>query len=273
MKPTESNLNYVHERFGGHASVGDIAPYVLVPGSHRRARRFASSWQNVHEVADHYEFLVLTGKYENIPITACCTGIGGRSTSIAVDESAALGGQTYIRVGVTGSLQPHVQVGDLIIASGAVRMDKTSESYIPIEYPAVAHFEVVSALVAAAEKLGFRYHVGVVATSSSFYVGEGSSGFDGYRHSAMDSIVPDLTAAGVYDWDTETATLFTLCSIYGLRAGRINAVVDDPVTGLYNPIGEENAMKTAMEAIKILAGQDAEKEAGALRYAVPPFPQ
>ena len=272
MSPQEPPLTYIHERFGGQCGPGDVAPYVLVPGSQRRVRQLAEGWEQVEQKASHYEFLVLTGRLNNIPISACSTGIGARSTAIAVDEAAALGGHTFLRVGVTGSLQPHVRVGDLIIATGAVRMDKTAEAYVPVEYPAVAHFEVVNALVAAAEEYGYPYHTGIVATSSSFYCGEGTSGYGGYRHSAMDAIVPDLQAAGVYDWDTETAPLLALCSLYGLRAGRINAVVDDPETGLYNPVGEANAIRTALRAIELLAAADEQKRQTGARYAVPAFP-
>jgi uridine phosphorylase len=272
MPPQEPSLTYIHERFGGQCGPGDVAPYVLVPGSQRRVRQFAQSWEQVEQKAAHYEFLLLTGTMKGIPITACSTGIGARSTAIAVDEAAALGGHTFLRVGVTGSLQPHVKVGDLIIATGAVRMDKTAEAYIPVNYPAVADFEVVNALIAAAEEFGFPYHTGIVATSSSFYCGEGTSGFRGYRHSAMDTIVPDLQAAGVYDWDTETAPLLVLASLYGLRAGRINAVVDDPETGLYNPVGEANAIRTALRAIELLAAADEQKRQTGARYTVPAFP-
>jgi len=264
---------YLHDKFGGQLAPGDVAPYVLVPGSQRRVERLAAQWDTARKVAQHYELLLYSGEMAGVPVSACATGIGGRSTSVAVTEMAEMGGHTFVRVGVTGSIQPNVGVGDLIIASGAVRMDKTGEHYVFIEYPAVADVEVVSALIAAAQKFGYPYHVGIGATSSSFYCGEGTSGYGGYRHAAMDSIVPDLRAARVLDWDTETATLFTLCSLYRLRAGRVNAVVDDPDTGLYNPIGEERAMNTAQEAIKILAGWDAEKKRTGRRYILPNDPE
>lgn len=272
MTKENKNLSYIHERFGGQCNHGDIAPYVLVPGSQRRVRQLSENWEDTREVALHYEFLVMSGTMNGIPISACSTGIGGRSTSIAIDETSALGAHTYIRVGVTGSLQPEVKVGDLIISTGSVRMDKTSNEYAPLEYPAVANFEVVLALIEAAEKNNFRYHVGIGATSSSFYCGEGTSGYQGYRTSEMDNIVPDLQVAKVFDWDTESATLFTIANIYGLRAGRINAVVDDPETGFYNPIGEKNAIKTSLDAMMILAERDIEKEISGRRYILPPFP-
>jgi len=264
---------YIHEAMGGQIQPGQIADYVLVPGSEKRVELFTTMWDDARKIAHHYEFLVYSGTLAGIPITACSTGIGGRSTGIAIDEMAALGGKTFIRVGVTGGLQPGFKAGDLIIATGAVRMDKTSEHYVFIEYPAVADVEVTCALIAAAEKLGFPYHVGITATASSFYAGEGVTCFGGYRHSKMDNIESDLKAANVYDWDTETATIYTLCSLYGLRAGRVNTIVDDPVTGQYNPVGEPNAMQVSLEAIKILAGWDAEKKKRGLKLMLPAFPE
>ena len=115
------------------------------------------------------------------------------------------------------------------------------------------------ALVAAAQRRGYPYHVGVVATATTFSAGEGNAGFGDYRHSGMEAIESDLRAAGALDWDNETATLLTLCSLYSLRAGRVNSVVDDPETGLFNPIGEERLVNTALDAIRILAAWDKQK--------------
>ena len=262
---------YIHERMGGKIKPEDINPYVLIPGSEKRVERFASIWDSSRKIAHHYDYLVYSGGYAGIPISACSTGCGGRSTSIAVDEMAALGANTFLRVGVTGAIQDGIQVGDLIIATGAVRMDKTSEHYVFIEYPAIASYEIVCALIAAAERRKYQYHVGIVATAATFYAGEGVTCFGDYRHSGMDSIEEDLKAAKVLDWDNETATIFTLCNLYGLRAGRINAVVDDPNTGQYNPIGEERAIQTSLDAIRILSYWDKEKVRTKKKYIFPGF--
>ena len=179
---------YIHERMGGQIQPGDIADFVLVPGSQTRAETLAAQWDDARKIAHHYEFLVFSGIMAGIPISVCSTGIGGRSTGIAVDEMAALGGKTFIRVGVTGGLQPGMRAGDLVIATGAVRMDRTSEHYVFLEYPAVADIEATCALIASAEMLGYPYHVGIGATASSFYAGEGVTCFGGYRHSGMDHI-------------------------------------------------------------------------------------
>lgn len=269
----KTRSEYIHEGMGGQIEPGQIADYILVPGSEKRVMQFAARWDKFEKIAHHYEFLVYSGELAGIPVTACSTGIGGRSTGIAVDEMAALGAKTFIRVGVTGGLQPGFKAGDLVIATAAVRMDKTSEHYIFIDYPAVADIEVTCALIAAADKLGYPYHVGITATASSFYAGEGVTCYKGYRHSKMDHIESDLRAANVVDWDTETATIYTLCSLYGLRAGRVNAIVDDPQTGQYNPVGEEKAIQVSLEAIKILASWDAHKIVSGKKFMLPIFPE
>ena len=263
---------YIHERMGGKLQKGQIADYVIVPGSQARIETIISYWDEHSKLAHHYEFLVHSGMLEGQAITACSTGIGGRSTSIAIDEMAALGANTFVRIGVTGGIQPNMQVGDLVIASGAVRMDKTSEHYVFLDYPAVADLEVTCALIAAAQSEGCNFHVGIGATASSFYAGQGITCLNGYRTTKMDAIASDIKAANVYDWDSETATIFTLCNLYGLRAGRLNVIVDDPNTGLYNPTGEETAIKVVTEAVKLLMKWDKTKLATNDEVMLPEYP-
>lgn len=263
---------YIHERMGGKLQQGQIAKYVIVPGSQTRIKKIVSHWDEHKKLAHHYEFLVHSGTLNGQAITACSTGIGGRSTSIAIDEMAALGANTFIRIGVTGGIQPNMHVGDLVIASGAVRMDKTSEHYVFPEYPAVADMEVTCALIAAAQSEGCNYHVGIGATASSFYAGQGITCLNGYRTTKMDAIVSDIKSANVYDWDTETATIYTLCNLYGLRAGRVNVIVDDPNTGLYDPAGEDDAVKVVTAAVTLLMKWDKIKQANKEDVMLPDHP-
>ena len=260
---------YIHERFGGQVEQGDVAPYVLLPGSEKRARHFAEFWQVSKQKAHHYAYLMYSGEMDGIPITTCSTGCGGRSVSIAVDVLSALGAHTFIRAGVSGAIQSSIEVGDIVIASGAVRMDRTSEHYVFTEYPAVADIEVTCALIAAAQMLKIPYHVGIVASACTFYLGEGTAGLNGYQHSGMRHITEDMRSAGVLDWDNETATLLTLCTLYGLRGGRINTIVDDPETGTYNPIGEDRLVQTVLQAIRILAKWDDQKRIHGKNYVLP----
>ena len=191
-------------------------------------------------------------------MAACSTGIGGYGVSLAVEALGSHGATTFIRVGVTGALQERIGTGDLVVANGAVRMDGTSDVFADPAYPAAADTWVTAALVAAGQAAGAPVHVGVGATSSSFYAGEGIPAFGGFVAASMAGIEEELRAAGALDWDTETATLFTVARLRGWRAGRMNVVVDDRSTGRYNPIGEPRAIEVALDAVRILAAWDAD---------------
>jgi uridine phosphorylase len=239
---------------------GDVARYVLLPGDPERVPKISSLWDEAREIAFHREYRTHTGKYKGVPISVTSTGIGGPSTAIAVEELAAIGADTFIRVGSTGAIQPGMEIGDLIIAKAAVRLDGTSKQYVRIEYPAVADLEVTLALIEAAESLGVRYHIGITASTDSFYLGQGRPGLNGYFPSFARNIVDDLRQARVTNFEMEAATLYTLANIYGLRAGCVCAVFANRVTNEFGKAGEKEAALVASEAVKILSEWDEEKE-------------
>ncbi len=249
---------------------GDVAPYVLLPGDPDRVPRISKYWDEVREVARHREYVTHTGKYKGAPISATSTGIGCPAAAIAIEELLRVGAHTFIRVGTTGAIQREVKVGDLVISVGAVRLDGTSKQYVMPEYPAVAHFEVVLALIQAAEELGVRYHVGVTATTDSFYTGQGRPGYGGYMLSWMKNIIPDLQAARVLNFEMEAATIFTLANIYGARAGAVCAVLANRVTDEFVvDAGVEDCIRVANEAVKILYEWDKVKEELGKKYLYP----
>ena len=135
---------------------GDLAEYLLVPGDPERVDKIAKLWDSAKKVSEHREFRSLTGKYKGIPVSALSSGIGPACMSIAVNEAASVGVHTFIRVGSTAAIQENIECGDLIFSSAAVRLDGTSNCYIMPEYPAVASFEVLQALIEAAESLGIK---------------------------------------------------------------------------------------------------------------------
>jgi uridine phosphorylase len=137
-------------------------------------------------------------------------------------------------------------------------MDGTSDVFVDAAYPAVADAGVTAALVAAAQAEDAPVHVGVGATASSFYAGEGIPAYRGFVSAAMAGIEDEMRRAGALDWDTETAALYVVARLRGWRAGRLNVVVDDRATGRYNPIGEPRAIDVALRAVRILATWDAE---------------
>ncbi|HIQ24187.1 MAG TPA: uridine phosphorylase [Pyrodictium delaneyi] len=237
--------------------LGDIPPYVLLPGDPGRIDQIMETWDEAHEVAYHREYRSARGVYRGAEIAAVSTGIGGPSTAIAIEELARIGVHTMIRVGTTGAIQPGIKVGSIIIASAAVRYDGASHEYAPPEYPAAASPEAVLALVEAANRLGVDYRVGVVASTATFHLGQSRPGYRGYEWSESRRRIEDLRRMGVLSFEMEAATLFTLAGLYGLRAGCVCAVIANRATDEFTPdAGVREAIMVANEAIRILQEAD-----------------
>ena len=240
---------------------GEVGRYVLMPGDPKRCALIAKYFDNPVLVADNREYITITGCVDGIPISVTSTGIGGPSAAIALEELVNCGADTFIRVGTCGGMQKEVQSGDLVIASGAVRMDGTSREYAPVEYPAVSDYEVLKALEDAARAMGERYHVGVVHCKDAFYG----------QHNP--ELLPQSSVL-LQNWDAflkmgclasemESATLFIVGGYRRVRTGTVLLTMANQTRqalGLPNPIvhDTDSAIRAAVEAVKILARRDAE---------------
>ncbi len=249
---------------------GDLANYLLVPGDCDRVQKIASFWDEFHEVCCHREFKSFTGKYKGVPISVMSSGIGPAAMAILVNEASHVGVETLVRVGSTGAIQKDIACGDLVISVGAVRFDGTSKHYIGIEYPAVASYEVMLALMEAAERLDVKYHVGITATSSDFYAGQARSSFNKSKKSETASFIQMLRRANVLNFEMECATLFVLSSLFDLRAGAVCAVYANRITSEFKPgAGEEDCIKVANEAVRILRDWDQMKRKKKRKWLLP----
>ncbi|MFX0044765.1 MAG: uridine phosphorylase [Candidatus Hermodarchaeota archaeon] len=238
---------------------GDVAESVLLPGDPQRVAKISSGWDSFNEVASHRQYVTHTGIYKGVPISACSTGIGGPGTAIAIEELANVGVRNFIRVGSCATLKEHIEIGDLIISTAGVRLEGTSKQYVRPEYPAAASYEIIMALVEAADTLGVKYHLGISASTDSFYLGQSRPGFNDYTQSFSQTLVADLTKANVANFEMEAATLFTLANIYGFRSGAVCAVYANRVKDEFAVKGEKDVIRCGNEAIKILAELDEEK--------------
>lgn len=239
---------------------GDIEGPVLLPGDPERVEIIADRWDHVRELATHREYRTLAGTYADEPIAVTSTGIGSPSAAIAVEELARVDAETFIRVGSCGAIQPEIEIGDLVITTGAVRQEGTSKEYIREDYPAVAHDEVVTALVTAAERLGHEYHLGVTCSTDSFYAGQSRPGFDGFRASGATERIEELREAGVLNFEMEASSILTIAGLYGLRAGAVCTVYANRATGEFRTAGQGRAAETASLAAALLAKMDRIKE-------------
>lgn len=237
---------------------GDVGKYVILPGDPGRCEKIAAHFDSPVKVASNREYTTYTGYLDGVKVSVTSTGIGGPSASIAVEELTELGADTFIRVGTCGGMSKKVHGGDCIVVTGAVRNEGTSREYAPIEYPAVPDFGVTTALVSAAEKLGFRYHTGVVHNKDSFYG----------QHSPESMPVSYELATkweawkrlGVLASEMESAAIFTVCAARGTRAGAVmytvwNQEADSDYTDAPQT-DTEAAIKIAVGAIRELIKSD-----------------
>ncbi len=238
---------------------GEVGRYVILPGDPKRCAKIAEHFDDARLVADSREFMTYTGYLDGEKVSATSTGIGGASASIAMEELYRCGADTFVRIGTCGGMQSDVVGGDVVIASGAIRMEGTSKEYAPIEFPAVADISVVNALVEAAGKLGLPYHVGVVQCKDAFY---------GQHEPEKKPVGYELLnkwdawiKCGALASEMESAAMFVVGSCLRVRVGSCFLVVanqEREKAGLPNRQVHDTgcAVQTAVEAVRILIRKD-----------------
>lgn len=244
-----------------HTNLGreDIGEYIILPGDPGRCEKIAKFFDDPVHITTNREYCIYTGTLDGVKVSVVSTGIGGASASIALEELADLGAKNFIRVGTCGGMQLDVVGGDVVIGNASIRFEGTSKEYCPIEYPAVADFDVTNALVEAARGLGIRYHVGVCQSKDAFYG----------QH--RPEVLPN-SADLLEKWDAwlkmgclasemESAALFIVSAFRRVRCGSVFLVManqERAKAGLDNPVVHDTdaAIRTAVEAIRILIKQD-----------------
>ena len=241
---------------------GDVGGYCILPGDPGRCEAIAAQFDDARLVSQNREYTVYTGMLLGEKVSVCSTGIGGPSAAIAMEELIHIGAHTFVRVGTCGGMSAKVRAGDVVIATGAIRMEGTSREYAPIEFPAVPDFSVLCALVQAAEELQYPYHAGVVQCKDSFYG----------QHSP--ETMP-VAAVLQYKWEAwkrlgalasemESAALFTVAATRDVRCGAVFSALwnqEREKAGLDQDevFDTARAITVGVEALKRLIAADREK--------------
>lgn len=238
---------------------GDVGKYVILPGDPKRCKKIAAYFDNAELIADNREYVTYTGYLNGEKVSVTSTGIGGPSAAIALEELANVGAEKFIRIGTCGGIDIDVKGGDIVIATGAIRMEGTSKEYAPIEFPAVANFEIVNALNEAAKNLNCNSHIGIVQCKDSFY---------GQHNPELMPVNYELQnkwnawkKLGCLASEMESAALFVAASYRKVKVGSVFLAVanqEREAQGLENPVVHDTdmAIKVGIEAIKILMRND-----------------
>ena len=235
------------------------ALYAILPGDPGRVEKIASHLDNPRFFCRNREYTTWLGEINGKTVMVMSTGMGGPSTAIGVEELFVTGVRSFIRIGTCGGMALSVKGGDVVIATGSIRMEGTTREYVPIEFPAVANLDITNALAQAAKKLGQNWHAGIVHCKDSFY-GQHSpnrmpAGFE--LTNKWDAWVK----AGCLASEMESAALFIVSQTLGARAGCVLNVVwnqERAKAGMDNPHchDTEAAIKTAVEAVRILIKEE-----------------
>ena len=253
---------YSEKEYHVNLTKGDVGEYVILPGDPGRCEKIAQYFDNPVLVANNREYVTYTGTLDGVKVSVTSTGIGGPSAAIALEELVHCGAHTFVRVGTSGGMQKEVLGGDVVIATGAIRLDGTSKEYAPIEYPAVANFDVVMALRESAKELNHPYHVGVVQCKDSFY------GQHSPESMPIASELQNKWEAGIRTGartsEMESATLFIVGSTRRVRVGAVLLVVANQTRralGLEDiqVHDTEAAIKVAILSLRKLIAQDKAK--------------
>ncbi|WP_458187464.1 nucleoside phosphorylase [Haladaptatus sp. NG-WS-4] len=197
---------------------GDLNDVALIPGDPGRVDRIAAQCDSSEVVSENREYKVVNAEYEGVPLTICSTGIGCPSATIAIEEMEAVGVETVIRVGTTGALQEDIEIGDMVVATGAAKDEGTTRRYEKDTYPAVPDYDVLSALVDSSEANDEDVHVGPIASDDAFYA-------------ETDEYVTDWEEANILSVEMEAAAVFSIARRKGMRSGAICTVDGNLVKG------------------------------------------
>jgi len=235
------------------------ATLAIVPGDPDRSARISSLLDDPECLAKTREFHVYRGVLNGHNIVVCSTGIGGPSTSIAVEELAQLGINTFLRIGTTGAIQPHINEGDILISQASVRLDGASQHFAPLSYPAASDFFATQAMVNACNELGIQFHIGITASSDTFYPGqERYDTHSGYVPRAFQGSCEEWQKLGVMNYEMESATLFTMCAALRLRAACVAGVLvnrtKQEIPNVDHGEIERKSVAVVIEAAKQLLG-------------------
>ncbi len=248
----------------GKQDLGENPPTIAVlSGDPDRARRIAQEQPGVAFEKKLSENRGLNSYIARLPggrrIISATSGMGAPSLSIVVNELVDVGIRAIIRVGTSGSIQPDVRAGSVVITRAALCRQGAAADIAPTEYPAAANPFITVALVDAAQKLQVDWHVGLTASVDTFFEGQErtASSANPYLLRSLRGVTEEYRHLNILNYEMEAGTLFKMGSVYGFAAGCICAIIANRTEG-ENVLpeakhrAEQTAIRVALQAIEDL---------------------
>jgi uridine phosphorylase len=255
---------------------GEVADLILLPGDPDRTDRIAPLLDDIEVRRRHREFTSVTGWHRGLRVSVVATGIGTDNVEIVMAELLAITqNPTFVRIGSCGVLREDIALGELVISTGAVRLEATTSFYVEDGYPAVPDYRVVAALVEAAARTGRRAHLGLTATAPGFYGAQGRP-----IHQLplrYPDLAPRLAAQGVVNFEMEASAVLTLAALAGCRAGVVCTAYAQRTSGQFvmgeqKERAEAGLVEVGLEALHVIAAMDAQTtRAGEVRWRPSPW--
>ena len=235
---------------------GEISEYVILTNFRKHIELAKSKFNHINTFRKDqgWEVDTITGKIDNLFLTVCCSGIGSGQTSNVMEELILLGGKYFIQLGATGALQPHIDLGDIIIPTGSVRDEGTTKYYAPLQYPAVSDFKISNMLFNTVKQHNKKVYTGIVRTTDGFYPSQ-----------RIEEYVNEYSNLGVLSVEQEISTILTIASTKNCYASATLLVIGNLINGLHSFNGDQinllekdwfDQFKYALQVFKELSNEN-----------------
>jgi uridine phosphorylase len=228
----------------------DVGKYALIPGPKERLDAIVKKIENPVKNFSFMEYHMYTGNFNGTKITAINGGRFAADTSITTEILCNAQPKAMIRVGSCGALREDIKIGDLIVATTAIKGEGVTQYYVDKDFVPTADKKLTDELYAIAKQstMGNAVHLGACWTTDAILR-------ETREH------VGKAVQQGAIAVDMVSAAFLTICQLYKIPAAVILAVSDNVMTGemgFMNPdyyMSESSTINIALNLINKLEGK------------------
>ncbi|MBM7871460.1 uridine phosphorylase [Clostridium pascui] len=231
------------------ASEEKISKYVIFSGDPWRVEMLQKLLDDPNHVAFNREFNTYTGTYKGIPITISSTGIGAPSAAIAMEELYDCGMEVAVRMGTIMGLKDGM-IGKLLIPNGSMRMESTSDTYVPKSFPAVANLELVNCMNKSVVQNNREYINGITCTMDGFYSQMRESRLSKKMKTNILNTFDEIEKYNISGVDMETSCMLVLGNLMNIKV--CSVTMTTVLKNLKEVLEGEDRLKAEQDLCKIV---------------------